>query len=181
MQIKHRQKSRLTSSCPCPSWTAAVSSPAVPVPSASQLQPFFCWRRSSPPPVPVFSLPDSSFHPGASAWAARTSHEAGDDDDNDGTVHNVRQTSGGMFSSILFHDVSPHLFFLFFQLCFCLLHFVDKHLPHFFLFALQLHNELLPLGFVCLLKADDRKDGNVQFNLKPFMNRTSEQEWTRRL
>lgn len=96
MRIKYIQKSRLTSSYPCPSWTAVVSSLGVPVPSVSQLQPFFYWRHSSPPPVLAFSPPDSSFHPGASVWAAQTSHEAKDDDD--GTGHNVTQTKCGVFS-----------------------------------------------------------------------------------
>lgn len=95
IQIRYTLKSRLTSSCPCPFWMV-VSSLGEPVPSVSQLQLFFYWRHSSPPPVLVFSPPDSSFLPGASAWAAQTSHEARDD--GDGKAHNVRQTRCGILS-----------------------------------------------------------------------------------
>lgn len=48
-----------------------------PAPSASQLPPFFCWKRSSLLPGHAFSPPGSSFPPGASAWAAQTAHGAG--------------------------------------------------------------------------------------------------------
>lgn len=77
---------------------------------------------------------------------------------------------------LLYDDVHPHLFFLFFQLCFRLLHFVDKHLPHFLLFPLQIHKELLPLGFVCLLKAEDQGKSNVELSLISCLDRISTQE-----
>lgn len=94
-QVKYTQKSRLTSSCPCPSWMV-VSRLGEPVPSMSQLQPFFYWKHSSPPPVPVFSPPESSFLPGASAWAAQTSHGARGVEG--GTGNDVRETKCGIFS-----------------------------------------------------------------------------------
>lgn len=96
IQIKYIQRSRLTSSCPCPSWMAVGSSLGVPVPSVSQLQPFSYWRHSSPPLVLAFSLPNSFFLPGASAWAAQTFHAAGNDDDVTG--QNVRQHKYVIFS-----------------------------------------------------------------------------------
>ncbi|TNN62276.1 NudC domain-containing protein 2 [Liparis tanakae] len=37
-------------------------------------------------------------------------------------------------------------------LSFGLLDFIDKHLSHLFFLELQIHKELLPLGFVCVLK-----------------------------
>lgn len=76
-----------------------------------------------------------------------------------------------IFNEQLFYDVvRPHLFFLFFQLCFCLLHLVDKHLSHLLLFALQIHKELLPLGFVCLLQAEDQGKSNDKLSLMPYLD-----------
>lgn len=77
-----------------------------------------------------------------------------------------------IFTDYLFYDgASVHLLFLFLQLSFCFLHFVDEHLPHFFLFVLQLDEELLPLGFICFLEAEDYGGkNNVKLNLKLLMD-----------
>lgn len=48
---------------------------------------------------------------------------------------------------------SPHLSLSILQLGFLLLHPLDKHLPHFILSLLQLHQELLTLGLIRLLQA----------------------------
>lgn len=74
-----------------------------------------------------------------------------------------------MITQEFFYDfVNPHLFFFLFQLSFCLLHFVDKHLSHFFFFALQLHKKFLPLGFVRLLQAEDQGKVNNMLTLLPY-------------
>lgn len=111
IHIKYIQRSRLTSFCPCPSWMAVVSSLGVHVPSVSQLPPFSYWRHSSPLLVLVVSLPNSFFHPGASAWAARTSHEARDDDDV--TLYDVRQTKHVILSMSYFMMMSVFTSFSF--------------------------------------------------------------------
>lgn len=161
-KTRDAETNRLTSSCPCPFWRA-VNRLGAPVPSTSQPQPFSYWKRSSLPPVPVSSPPESSSLPGASVWAAQTSREAWDHEGKRGV--NIRQTPSNIFSKKLFYaNIHPHLFLLFFQLCLCFLYLVDKHLSHFLLFALQVYEELLPLGFVGLLKAEDMGQSNVKLS-----------------
>lgn len=73
----------------------------------------------------------------------------------------VRQTKlSGTFPRASVRNFPPHLLLLLFQLGLRLLHFVDKHLPHFLLFALQISKELLPLGFIRFLEAGDQVGSN---------------------
>lgn len=51
-----------------------------------------------------------------------------------------------------------YLFLCFFELSFLLLDSLNKHLPHFFFLLLQLAHELVPLSFICLLKAGRKKE-----------------------
>ncbi len=60
-------------------------------------------------------------------------------------------------------SLETDLSLLFFQFCFRLFYFVDKHLSHLFLFTLQVPQELFPLGLVCLLKTGgDEKTGQSE-------------------
>lgn len=73
----------------------------------------------------------------------------------------VRQTKlSGTFPRASVRNFPPHLLLLLFQLGLRLLHFVDKHLSHFLLFALQISKELLPLGFIRFLEAGDQVGSN---------------------
>lgn len=53
-----------------------------------------------------------------------------------------------------------HLSLLLLQLCLRLLDFVNKHLSHFFLFLLELAQELFPFGLVCFLEAGEESKQN---------------------
>lgn len=58
-------------------------------------------------------------------------------------------------------SLETNLSLFFFQLCFCLFHFVDKHLSHLLLFALQVPQELFPLGLISLLKTGEKEEERV--------------------
>lgn len=67
-----------------------------------------------------------------------------------------RRSLGPLWPGLATHthpEPSTHLSLLLLQLQLCLLHFVDKHLPHLFFLPLELTQELLPLGLVCFLEA----------------------------
>lgn len=156
MAGRHSRKRKiLTFSSPCPSWAWWSPLPAV-LGFARALQQSFsvwtCWARrratSSSPPA-SFSLP------GEASSNGQISHVALEWEETHVMYGLIKEFQAQWL------DRDQYLFLCLLEFSLLFLYSLNKHLPHFFFFLLQFPHELVPLGFIGLLKAGRERGPRV--------------------